>query len=323
MKVLVGSRVGWSATAIARSRGCFVLTYHRVGANRYGFKNVSADTFRSQMRWLKEYCRPIHPDELRQAAATGARHRPAVLVTFDDGYLDYLDIAYPILRGLRIPAVNFISTHFADTGAPFWWDQIDLALRTTRRTQVSLPWSPTQSVALDAPGRTAVAREARRYIRSRPDAERDETLDALLGALDLSRDAIACERQVMNWSEIRQVLEFTVIGGHTHTHPLMSRVDKPGLERETDMCRQRIRAELGFEPTLFAYPGGAFTPQAKEVLARHGFEVAFSSVQGVNDATTDWLEVRRMHAPADSEQLPFVLSGLWSDPKKHKAQHVS
>ncbi len=34
----------------------------------------------------------------------------AVLVTFDDGYQSFYTAAYPILKSLRIPAVNFVIT---------------------------------------------------------------------------------------------------------------------------------------------------------------------------------------------------------------------
>ena len=286
--------------------------YHRVGANPYGFKNVSVDAFRDQMRWLREHCTPIHPSELRQQAATGGRLKPPVLVTFDDGYRDYLEVASPILREFRIPAVNFISTLYADTGALFWWDVVHLAVEASTRHSVSLPYE-REAIPLTRAGRTAAKLAIRRQIWSRPDAERESTLDAFLDALDVKRADLACDRQVMTWDEIRQTTEWTTVGGHTHSHPLMSRIGTAALHDEVRTCRSRIAAEVGTAPTEFAYPAGAVTEEAKSVLRHHGFDTAYSNTQGINNGTIDWMAVRRMHVPDAAEQLRFMLSGLWSD----------
>jgi peptidoglycan/xylan/chitin deacetylase (PgdA/CDA1 family) len=228
-----------------------------------------------------------------------------VLVTFDDGYKDFHDVAYPILRTFGIPAVNFVSTHFVDTGELFWWDAIDLAVRATNRPKVVLPWGEWPPVTLDKAGRSWLALEARRHIKSGPDVERDARLETLFDALGVRRQDLHCERQVMTWDEIRAVSDLTTIGAHTHTHPLLSRVDSFRLDSEIRMCRERLLEELGGAPTLFAYPSGQFTAEAKEALRRHGFGVAFSKRRAMVGPRTDWLEVPRVYAPAEADLLPI------------------
>jgi peptidoglycan/xylan/chitin deacetylase (PgdA/CDA1 family) len=233
-------------------------------------------------------------------------------VTFDDGYHDYFKEAYPILRELRIPAINFISTRYADTGGLFWWDLVDLAVEASPRQTVSLPWDRV-AFTLDRAGRANVKRAVRRRIWSLPDSEREATLDAFLEALDVRRSGLTCDRQVMTWDEIRQTTEWTTIGGHTHSHPLMSRIGTAALHEEVQTCRSRIAAEMGTVPTDFAYPVGAFTDEAKSVLRHHGFTTAYSSIRGINNGIIDWMAVRRIPGPDAPEQLRFMLSGLWSD----------
>lgn len=300
----------WEVTGLWRPAGCAVLTYHRIGVNRHGFKNIAADVFRRQMLWLREHCSVIGPGGFRDACTQVARIRPPVLVTFDDGYRDYHDVAYPILRELRIPAVNFVATAFAD--APdtlFWWDQVDLAVRASSRPRVEPPWRAGPPVELDSAGREWLRRDVRVHIWSRPDDERDATIDALCDALDVRRASLRIDRQVMTWDEIRSVAEFTTIGGHTHTHPLMSRVDEPRLRREVATCRARITERTG-SPAMFAYPAGAVSETARRVVADEGFHIAFGGEDGFNDAQTDWLTAKRINAPGDVGQLPYVLSGV-------------
>jgi peptidoglycan/xylan/chitin deacetylase (PgdA/CDA1 family) len=317
VKRAVASRVGWTISAVARSRGCFVLTYHRVGTNPHDFKHVPADVFRDQMRFVRDRCLPIHPDDLRASVLATDRTRPPVLVTFDDGYLDYLEVAYPILREFGIPAINFISTHFTDTGDMFWWDEIDLAVAASTRARIELPWATGVTVTLDRGGRQTLRREARSQIKRRPHAEIPAIMNALTTALDVRRP-LAAGRQVMTWSQIRSVQDVTIIGAHTHTHPLLTRIDRGQLQEEARTCRDRIAAELGHVPRLFAYPSGAFNGEAQAVLRDAGFDMAFSSIHGINDDKTDWMQIRRVYAPPTRDQLPFVLSGLWTQSKARR-----
>lgn len=44
-----------------------------------------------------------------------------VCITFDDGYQDNYDIAYPILRRLEVPFTVYVTTGFIDNCLPMWW----------------------------------------------------------------------------------------------------------------------------------------------------------------------------------------------------------
>ncbi|HET7695335.1 MAG TPA: polysaccharide deacetylase family protein [Vicinamibacterales bacterium] len=300
----------WELSAAVRAAGCAVLTYHRVGTNPHGFKHVPEDTFRRQMLWLSRHCRPVAPHDFREACVDGNRRRPPVLITFDDGYRDYRRVAYPILRELRIPAINFVATQFVEDGeARFWWDQVDLAVWASTRPAIELFWRDGERVTLDHAGRERVRMDVRRYVWSRPDSEKPATLARLLDALDVRPAAIAIERQVMTWEEIRDVGELTTIGGHTHTHPLMSRVDGDRLREEVAACRERIARHIG-APATFAYPAGATSDAAKRAVRDGGFDLAFCTAPGLNDRRTDWLAVRRFNAPRDVDRLAYLLSGL-------------
>lgn len=301
----------WHLSAALRGAGCAVLTYHRIGANPHGFKHVSEDTFRRQMRWLSRYCRPVAPQDFRRACEQADRSRPPVLITFDDGYRDYRDVAYPILEEFGIPAINFVATQYVEDGeARFWWDEVDLAVWRSKRTSIDLFWRDNERVALDRAGRERVRMDVRRYIWSRPDAERPVTLARLLEALDVTPAAIAIERQVMTWDEIRDVAKLTTIGGHTHTHPLMSQVDAERLRQEVRGCRDRITQQVA-APATFAYPAGAMSDAAKGAVREGGFDFGFSTAPGINDRETDWFAIRRFNAPQDVERLAYLLSGLY------------
>ena len=282
----------WQLSAGRRRSGCFVLMYHRVGQPNDPLPHLDIAQFRRQLEWLATHCRVIGPADLPRAVREPSRSRPPVLVTFDDGNRDYYELAYPVLKQVGVPAVVFLITDYVDHPRLLWWDRLHLVVERARVDRVRLPWQPERVLPLGGSRNGRVITECERYLKSVPDDVKESAFEELLAAFG---DPVLPDigRQTMRWDEVRATMDLTTYGGHTHTHPLMSKVEAQRLECEIRLCRDRIAAETAVRPTLFAYPNGDVTPMAKTLLRQYGFDVAFSTAEGVNDETTDWLEVRR------------------------------
>lgn len=308
LKGTLASPLGWRLSAPLRRPRVIVLAYHRIGQRGDLLRHVDVGSFREQMRWIREHCVPIAPAEL-QAAANGTDHRPRVLVTFDDGYRDYFRLAYPILHELRIPAANFLSTDYIDTGRLFWWDIVDFAGHRSRKRSVRLPWPPHTEYALTDRSRPEVLRAFKTIISSAPDVDRDEMLRDACRELEVDPRSIDEPRQVMTWDEVRASREFTYYGGHTHTHVRVSRVDPTRLETEIRTCRDRLAAELGVSPPIFAYPIGDGCAAAQQLLPKYGFTVAFTIHKGYVEHTGHPLHVPRFTGPTTPGDLAWLAMG--------------
>jgi peptidoglycan/xylan/chitin deacetylase (PgdA/CDA1 family) len=321
--VLIGPRLGpvlrrvgratwtWQLLGpLVRPPGVIVLTYHRVlapGLSEAG-RGIPVDRFASQMRWLRGHCDPIAPEALLERACHPSRLKPPVLVTFDDGFREYHNLAYPILKELRIPAAVFLVTTLIDQGGMLWTGRVQRAALATRRTAVRL--SPEgRAISLpDAASRAAFGLKARNYLKGLPDEERQAVMARLLDELG---EPPPPDREFLTWDEVRRTMDLTRFGGHTHTHPILSRLNPAQASLEIQTCRERIAAETGQRPWLFAYPNGRpadYTCHTQALLREHGFSVAFSTSPGVVDAATDWLAVPRIRG---EESLAALVSSLW------------
>lgn len=313
----VSSRWGWrSVGALLRKPGVIVLTYHRILGEDRSWSGLPVERFASQMRWLREHCDPIAVDNLRDEAARPRRARPAVLVTFDDGYRDYHDLAYPVLESLGIPAVVFVVTSLLDEGGMMWTDQVQSASLAAKKDRVTLPWSG-ESVALpDAAARAELGARARAHLKSIPDGERRAVIATLLHELG---DPPPKDRQMLTWDEVRRTMKLTTFGGHSHTHPIMSRLTAADCDREVRLCKERIAAETGRAPSTFAYPNGRrtdYTPETQRILQRHGFATAFATSEGIAGPDSDWMAVKRLPAEAarDLPEFAWLAAGMGADP---------
>lgn len=296
----LASRPGWAASALMRRRGAVAVMYHRINRGPVPFAGVPVEQFRAQMQWLKANCTPVWPEEVLDAAQRADRIRTPVLITFDDGYRDYHDCAYPILRELGIPAAVFVSTHSVDSGELLWTERVFWAMTHTGRASVHLPWDPRRELALsDRDSRAAATRECTRHLKGVPDAERVRLLDILFAELDAPDPRQHLDRQMLSWSEIRATLDGTRYGGHSHTHPILSQLPAAQMEAEIRLCRDRLAGHLGQEPRIFAYPNGRpqdFNGTTRDLLLKYGFKLAFSTVMGNIGPGADPLALRRQHA---------------------------
>ena len=305
---LLASDRGWKAAARLRRRPTVVLAYHRISDRDSHFSHVPLHVFRAQMEWLRRHCTVLGPGDLRTAARDRA-DRPRVLVTFDDGYRDYYDLAYPVLKSLDIPAITFLPTEFIDQGTLFWWDVLTLAVQASRKTTVEIPWAPGRMYRLDARGKRQVRTLWATRIAAAPDADRAAMLAWFGVAVGVDLAAMTASRQVMTWDEARASADLTTYGGHTHSHVRMTGVDDETLEREISTGRDRLRAELGRSPAFFAYPFGDGSAAARRILPRLGFEVAFNIISGYVDERTDWMDVQRFPAPLSVGELAWIAAG--------------
>jgi peptidoglycan/xylan/chitin deacetylase (PgdA/CDA1 family) len=98
-----------------------VLMYHHIHDTDTSSSTITSALFQNQLTTLlsKGY-HFISLDEFKMYLAGATVPSNAVLVTFDDGYQSFFTGAYPILKSLRIPAVNFvITTDLADPLASY------------------------------------------------------------------------------------------------------------------------------------------------------------------------------------------------------------
>ncbi|MEP6915203.1 MAG: polysaccharide deacetylase family protein [Acidobacteriota bacterium] len=305
----LASQAAWPAVAMVLRPTCVVLAYHRIGRAGDPFPHVEIEHFRAQMQWLRRHCTLLDVRDLRATVEAGKQPGPSVLITFDDGYRDYHEVAYPILRELRIPAVNFLPTHFIDHGGIFWWDAINLAVRVTRRDEVTLPWASAR-ITLDAAGRRVVGRMCKDRLKQLMHDELPAELDAILDRLGVNSRQLEAERHVMTWDQVRATMALTTYGGHLHTHPLVSRIGVEQLEAEIRICRDRLAAETGTAPRTFAYPDGDVVSAAKPLLTKYGFETAFTIREGIVDADTDWLDILRYPGPPTLGRLAWLIARI-------------
>jgi peptidoglycan/xylan/chitin deacetylase (PgdA/CDA1 family) len=284
-----------------RSNTFAVLTYHRVDEPTarpwlYPFLlSATPQGFEEQMAMVRSHYRAISLPELL-AAQRGERTLPrrAILITFDDGYRDFRENAWPILKRLGLPVTLFVPTAYPSAPTtPFWWDRLWSSVANAAAGAVVT--TAEGRVELGAADRTA---EARRLVELHKSLDHDaamRSVDAICRQLGEGPPRTG----VLDWDDLRALAaEGVHIAPHSRTHPLLTRIGGDELRAELQGSRADLQVHLsgqgyGF---AFAYPAGQVDDRATAALAELDFELAFTTGRGVNRlGDMDPLLVRRIN----------------------------
>jgi len=200
----------------------------------------------------------------------------SVSLTFDDGYANNLQLAYPLLEKYCTPATIFLSTAYMESGDFFPFLRQRLVRMESQRAAAQ-PLLDYKTNPLDL-----VMERTEQFwpeVRNRLSKDQERLLRPL--TVEDVRGADS------------QLLEF---GAHSHTHCILKN-EKPERRREeirTSLAK--VRFWTGRPAPLFSYPNGQhgdFGDMDKKVLSSEGIQGAVSGIRGVNGDSSDLLELKR------------------------------
>ncbi len=284
-----------------------ILTYHRVlpveEAARYPFPGmvVSTGQFESHVTRLASRYRVLDFLVAIECLRTGSIPPRAVVVTFDDGYRDNFEHAFPILQKYGVPATFFVVSGAIDGQSTLWWDavaHIAGEIAQARRQNNPLPPAMPDWLAalvrdeLAAGDPLLIARKLVDHCNALPRREREERLKALS---DVKTSRIARGDQMMSWDQVREMKRAGMrIGAHTVTHAFLDELDDGEAPTEVNGCFQTIEDHLGQDARLFAFPRGRCTQRLQRILERARVQAAVTTVHGLNDPRTDLFALKRL-----------------------------
>jgi len=287
---------------------CAILSYHRVvpeSEEDANFPNwlryrslpgivVTAGMFERQAAYLKKHCRVISLNELIDAIDNNTILPPrAVVLTFDDGWRDNYEYAFPILCKYGLLATIFLSTGYIGTDRVFWPERLLVALsamkdgnQDVRKTRLEgLPNQLSRQIDrwTGSPGAfdPNQATEIVEQMKLMPSSEREKVLtelDRRVGRDDSPTD----NRVMMNWDEVRTMLSAGFcFGSHGVSHELFTPLSVERLADELRLSAEKIEKETSIRPTHLAYPNGNYTNKTIEAVKSAGYRSAVTVDHGL------------------------------------------
>lgn len=314
-----------SITARLRQiEGAIILMYHSVADDQLckfidPANHVPTDIFSRQMEFLSQHRKAVSLGELVTILQQG-KTPPAglVVISFDDGYLDNLTIAAPILDRYELPATLFLPTSYIDRGETQWVDQAYTAFKF--RSKPILSWGKEQATLfnLDDLGQNRAGYDT--VCRELLKAGAQERQVLLTELYDQLQPTAHSPRLTMTWDEVRILLSrhrCFQIGGHTLEHTDLTSVSEDKAKTELTTCAQQIQDELGVRPRHFSFCYGRTSESLRRLTTEAGFEAACGGggLDPVIKAHADVFRLPRVAAPASMRHFDILTSsantGIW------------
>jgi glycosyltransferase involved in cell wall biosynthesis/peptidoglycan/xylan/chitin deacetylase (PgdA/CDA1 family) len=235
---------------------------------------VSARTLERHLDFVGRRFQFVSLDELGARIEAGSAEGLAA-VTFDDGYADFHEHAFPLLCRKGIPAAVFVVTDVVDAGGGFLHDRLFGALAVALRE-----WGAAETRSFL--GRTGCAVQrlpeqpfpaTRQLIRSI-----DQTaLAALCGALESQLGPGVPTARSLSWDQLASMSRAGLtVGSHTASHALLTLETPERIRDETATSRTAIESRLGVRVSHFLYPDGCFDDDALRAVAAAGYRFAYT-----------------------------------------------
>ncbi|MBI5118520.1 polysaccharide deacetylase family protein [Candidatus Poribacteria bacterium] len=249
------------------SRGdrLIVLAYHRVfdlPDQGYPFDeetvSACAEGFEEQITWVSRHFNVMNFHDVETYLKRDGRlPKRALIITFDDGYHDNYEVAFPILKKIGVTAVVFLTTSNVETGQPFWFEKAVYQLKKMEPRRLVL-LSGRLPVEVGEKNRAASIRTVLSIFKSIPDEERRRALEELDRQTEID---VPCEEgklaRPLTWEEVYNLSrEGIEIGSHTVSHPVLSRLSAARIHQELFESKRSIEERIGKRVISVSYPVG-------------------------------------------------------------------
>jgi peptidoglycan/xylan/chitin deacetylase (PgdA/CDA1 family) len=274
-----------------------VLLYHRIRDAKFDpqLLCVSADNFEAHLQILQDRYRIVKLSEIINDARAGVFKPDTVALTFDDGYLDNLTVAAPLLEKYKIPATIFITSGILNAGYEFWWDELDRIFFQTSELPSSLTMEFTEGAKTwktNIPAeRFAAWEELSASLRSAKPEAIHAVMEFLRTWADIEAE-IRHDYRRLNKARLRTLSRspFIEIGSHTVQHPRLSALSGDEQKEELLQSKKTLEEIIQQPVRLISYPFGSavdFNDETRNAVSAAGYEAGIANIQAQVDAPFD------------------------------------
>ena len=197
-------------------------------------------------------------------------------ITFDDGYLDNYQLAFPILTAMKIPATFFVATGLIESQTIPWWDEIAWHIKQCDLNELKLP-SWNKVITLSAKNKSENIRQVLSQFKS-ASTQIEAQLVELRSITGLSLSHYTSE--FMTWAQLLEMESAGMtIGAHSHSHRIFSSLNATDLSHELSHAKKLLEEQLANEVLSISYPVGNASTYNKDMfdeIEHQGYLLAFT-----------------------------------------------
>lgn len=255
---------------IKRQKLLTVLNLHRVSTIDNPFWSpLHPRMFEELLKFLRTNFEVCLFGEIKEKSDS---KKPLAVLSFDDGYHDFLEYAVPLLEKYKIRANMNVIPQCVKSGEPIWniqlYDFLNSApLNLINQINISGFNSKLKDESDEAKLKFAIQLDF--YLKKRPRAEREHLWNEIvpfLQSLDFPRT------RMMTVEEISAIAETHEIGAHSFSHESMEFETAGFFAGDFYKCRDYFYNQLKIPLKIYAFPNGSYRHEQIDFLKSEGVE---------------------------------------------------
>jgi len=289
-RVIALTRADRWAKGLAQGAGVILTLHHVRPARPDGFQpnrllDITPEFLDATLALVRnEGYDLVSLDEAVSRLTSTRPSRFFVALTFDDGYRDNLDHAWPVMARHDAPWTLFVTPGFADRTARLWWLELEEAIRALTQISVELPDGAFSTRSESAAEKQSAFDQLYWRLRKQPEAILLSVISDLARQAGIDSAALV-ERECLPWETLRALsgAPDVTIGAHTLTHPMLAKHGADFARNEIVASKERLETELGIPIRHFAYPvgdPGSAGPREFALAGEAGFTSAVTTRPG-------------------------------------------
>ena len=230
---------------------------------------------------------------------------PLAAVTFDDGWLDNYEYAFPLLKNLEVPATIFITTGKIGSSEPFWQQKLGLAFQSViEKTNPHLETILREIIG--AKPNKEITRELFFRTVTKWKSWKLETIETILGRLPLNFIKEK-KRLFLNSKEIVEMSKHGIdFGSHTVDHTILTNESIEEIVLQLKKSKQSLEQLLQKPIEALAYPNGDFNPQIEWIAKNLGFSLGCTTKRKKVSEKDNILRLPRIEISSQEEVLSII-----------------
>jgi peptidoglycan/xylan/chitin deacetylase (PgdA/CDA1 family) len=279
---------------------------------------VTPETFRQHINILKHYFNIVKLADWIQLKSEGKElPSKSCAITFDDGWVDNFEFAFPVLNELNVPATIFLVSNMVGKNAVFWPERLTRLINeiSSHYPQYwlhrELKWLQKDANNYRFSERLPTREELSALIacvKNYSDQEINDRLTHIETVLQI--DTGIPSPSLLNWKQVTEMVSsgLVEIGSHTRHHVRLNEQTPVELIKN-EIINSKAEIEKNIDQTVktFCFPNGDYYSQSLE-LVRQNYLGAVTTQSGWNTADADLHKLQRIgiHQDITQDKISFL-----------------
>jgi peptidoglycan/xylan/chitin deacetylase (PgdA/CDA1 family) len=192
-------------------------------------------------------------------------------ISFDDGFQDIYNDAYPILKKHSIPFTIYLTTNFPDKKALIWW----VLLETIIMEHDEITLGNGEKFICNNRNKKIYLYEimAEQIFTSEKNSLE---LFKVMFINYLNNDADRSDNLTLSWNQIVEMTKegLCTIGSHSISHPDLRKITDAELKYELEESKKNIESKINKQVSHFSYPHSFWSQEIEDTVKKTGYKTA-------------------------------------------------